>query len=307
DEVLQKKEWTRALRASLLRVGDAQKELGQETEQIAQEQLKQASVFEHLLTKSANAMQQAADKMQDLPQQDESADFSSKQTPLNPVALDTSSQEVQGFQRAASRRLDLLLQAIKPEPGVRTRRSQSNDNGQSGKGNPFTNGQGNDLPPIAQLKALRALQQELNDRTKDFVTQHPDPFRVTRRQFEELQVIHQEQQEMADLFDRLTPGSGKQADNQSSATHCGVCCPFIWCFVSSRPGMNREKTHPNRPCGSRKESNLQPSPCWNTSRNSLRKRWSRQSYPNRQGSRPRQMKMRMPVTAGSKGLRKSSA
>src|SRR5262249_39002798 len=106
DEVLQKKEWTRALRASLLRVGDAQNELGQETEQIAQEQLKQASVFEHLLTKSANAMQQAADKMQDLPQQDESADFSSKQTPLNPVALDTASQEVQGFQRAASRRLD---------------------------------------------------------------------------------------------------------------------------------------------------------------------------------------------------------
>ena len=58
EKLLQRQQWERTLQASLRWDADAQRDLGEETERLAQEKLAGAKVFAHLLAKSAKAMQQ---------------------------------------------------------------------------------------------------------------------------------------------------------------------------------------------------------------------------------------------------------
>ena len=63
SRVLEEKQWTRELGSSLISLGEAQKGLGEETNTLAKQKLEDAKVFARLLTKSGDAMQEAADRM----------------------------------------------------------------------------------------------------------------------------------------------------------------------------------------------------------------------------------------------------
>ena len=59
------------------------------------------------------------------------------------------------------------------------------------------------MPPLAQLKVLRALQAELNQRTAEFAKDHPDPGKLTDEERDELKELEQAQREIAALFEEM--------------------------------------------------------------------------------------------------------
>jgi hypothetical protein len=184
--VLQEKNWVRSLKSSLSQLAHNQEQLGQETANLASAKLGGAPVLARLAQRSAEAMKKAAGhclKQLDRANDDEDA-----------IAAEP---ETAKFQRDAVHRLEQLLEVLKPEKGM-ARNAQG-----AGEGGPAKSprGGGSDLPPLAQLKALRLLQQELYARTETAGK------RPTER---ELQEIRREQQELARLLEELTNPSGSE-------------------------------------------------------------------------------------------------
>jgi hypothetical protein len=107
-------------------------------------------------------------------------------------------------QALALRRLDQLLDALKDaddDPRPLSRGGGGGDGGDEGGGG---GPQGDDsLPPPAQLKLLRALEKEIYDRTEAFRKKHPDLDNLGAKDRAELQDLHREQKEVADLLGRL--------------------------------------------------------------------------------------------------------
>jgi hypothetical protein len=224
-EVLERKQWTRGLQGSLGSLADAQKSLGDETEQLAKDKLEAAKVLLHLLIKSADAMKQAAERMDSRMKQAE--EHALKAAPGDEAGLDlpseqTAGAEIESLQQAALRRIDLLAEALKPDqgglPSLARRRQGANQGKQGGGGGGGGEGQkeGDNLPSVAELKALHSLQEELNERTHAFAKKYPDAARLAPKGQEELRAIRREQQEIKDLFDEVTaPPQQGETDNQS--------------------------------------------------------------------------------------------
>jgi hypothetical protein len=206
--VLQAGQWSREYEDSLVRLQDDQKGLGEETEQAAKEKMEGAKVFEHLLSKSAEAMQRASERMEERKQAvlgRKASTAEGQAARLDPRAEDEAQGETLELQNLALRRIDQLLEALKPERGSPQRAGRPSQGGGAGGGGAGGQGGGSDsIPPLAQLKALRALQQELFERTRDFNQHHPEPAKLGRRQQMELQALHQEQEEIASLFQEIS-------------------------------------------------------------------------------------------------------
>ena len=64
-------------------------------------------------------------------------------------------------------------------------------------------GQDDSVPPLAQLKVLRTMQKEVNDRTAAFQKDHPDPTKFGDKEKAELQDIRKEQQDVIDLLEEF--------------------------------------------------------------------------------------------------------
>jgi hypothetical protein len=60
------------------------------------------------------------------------------------------------------------------------------------------------LPPVEQLKALKALQVETTAATKEFDRRHPDRNKLGSRERDELHALHRELKEIRDLYHALT-------------------------------------------------------------------------------------------------------
>ena len=56
---------------------------------------------------------------------------------------------------------------------------------------------------MAQLKVLRALQAELNERTAEFAKNHPSVDQLTEEEKAELRELQQAQLEIAELFELM--------------------------------------------------------------------------------------------------------
>ncbi len=68
---------------------------------------------------------------------------------------------------------------------------------------------GDGIPPLAQLKLLRDLQKDINQRTETFKKQHPDPKNLEEKDKAELQSIRGDQQDVAELIDELSRPAGE--------------------------------------------------------------------------------------------------
>jgi hypothetical protein len=210
NDVLQRGGWNRSLLGSLSGQSRGQRALSEETASLADQKLTGAVVFVRLMKKGADAMKQAADQMDqrrkaELDREDQGLKFDASAE----TAADARTQKLQ---QDALRRLDQVLDAIKLENGVAQRAAQDG-NGPMGGGK---GGSGDGLPPLAQLKALRALQAEVNERTEEFARKHPDASKLTRQQKTELEAIQKEQVEVAELFDELaTPAEREKEKGQN--------------------------------------------------------------------------------------------
>jgi hypothetical protein len=219
EKVLQAKQWERTLRASLRGLMDAQHALADETERLAKEKLNGTKVFAHLLDKSAHAMQQASERMLErLDQAQERVDNATADSDsnLDVAAEQTAEEDTRRWQRAALERIDRLLDALKPDDD-RVARSPS-EKGRGGRPGGGRGGAapagGERVPPRAQLKALRALQQEVNERTRAFDHQHSKSGILTEKDEGVLQALRQEQADIAELFQQLTAPPDTQGDQK---------------------------------------------------------------------------------------------
>ncbi len=61
----------------------------------------------------------------------------------------------------------------------------------------------NSVPPIAQLKMLRKLQEDVNRRTEAFAKEHPDTKNIDDRTKAELDGIVNDQKDVAELLESL--------------------------------------------------------------------------------------------------------
>jgi hypothetical protein len=190
-DVLERKVWDRGHQISLRQLGDAQKELSEETATVAKEKLSGAVVFGRMVKKAARAMDEAAGNLQ------ERFDDVSK-APGHTEA----DERIARRQQEAVRRLGQLLEAIKPDPGVPQRQPGGNPGGGPGGGSQPPPGDA--IPPLAQLKLLRALQAELNKRTEEFGRKHPDLKKLTDKDRDELKALRRDQQEVSELLDEMT-------------------------------------------------------------------------------------------------------
>jgi hypothetical protein len=198
DAVQERKGWSRGLRASVRDLGQNQTGLAQETESVVKKDLTAVPVFARLLERSARAMRKAGDRFAGMV----------RQAPP-PEALPDA--EAARWQTEALRGLQRLLDAIKEQQGDDPR-PLSQPGGAGGDDDGPQGSQGDDsLPPMAQLKLLRALQKEVNDRTKAFTEKHPDPSKLDAKARAELQEIQREQKEVADLLEHLTRPPGEEA------------------------------------------------------------------------------------------------
>jgi hypothetical protein len=107
--------------------------------------------------------------------------------------------------RTALRRLDQILDTLKEDPKAQANQQGApGDPGRPGEGNQQSGDQGGGIPPLAQLKALRAMQAEVNEWTAEFAKAHPDPAqKLTDEETDELKELEQAQRDVAELFDKL--------------------------------------------------------------------------------------------------------
>lgn len=103
----------------------------------------------------------------------------------------------------AARRLEQLWQALRPDPPKPTA-PRPPEAAPPGPAPTAPGGRPQDLvPPLAQLKLLRTLQAELNERTADFARRHPHAGQLTDEAREELKELEAAQREIAALFEQL--------------------------------------------------------------------------------------------------------
>ncbi len=190
DELKTNNGGKRKLLVSMGGLSDAQKGLSDETEALAHKDLAGAPVFFRLMMRSAESMGDAATRLE--------ADRKQAGAAVG--------DEVIRAQNEASHRLDLVLNALKsddaglPPPGGKS--GKGGQGGQGGQGGD-AGAQADSVPPVAQLKVLRTMQKDVNDRTAALQKDHPNPSKYGDQEKGELQDIRKEQQDVMDLLEEF--------------------------------------------------------------------------------------------------------
>jgi hypothetical protein len=207
--MLRQGRWTEGLLRSLDQHGTAEEGLAKETASL-KEKIKGALVFELIMDKTVQAMTAAAKRVKDrhlriLRRQPDWKEPLEKEE----VAAEGKSQDQAiKLEQEASRRLQRLIDAVKPEPNVAQRpKKQEDKKGEPKKGDNEKKGKGmpgDGIPALAQLKALRAEQQEVNDRTREFAREHPNEAKLNPEGQAELESIRQDQERLFELFRKMT-------------------------------------------------------------------------------------------------------
>jgi hypothetical protein len=204
NELLQKKQWQRGLRISLNRQAESQKAIAEDTAALSKDKLKDAEVFTHIMEKARKAMDDAAKAMKE--RAEKAADLAEK--PLNEKAEDTAYQHTLKAQKDAIAHLEALLDALKPDDGLRARGGAGSGSGGGGKSGP----EGDGIPELAQLKLLKSLQLDVNKRTEELAKNCPDPAKMSPAQEQELAGLRQDQAEISRLLDGLTAPAKPEGD-----------------------------------------------------------------------------------------------
>lgn len=211
---LQKKteaNWTRGLVEAL--GGDQKSQVGLAGEtQSLEEKLKGAAVFEHILKKAGKAMTQAADSMTEHKEVAKQIQVAGNDPDaLKKLRSDDKARfdETLKQQKMAADRLDRLLEALKDTPPQVAKKDPPKDQkNPEGKQEPKEDQGGmraqDGIPPMAQLKALKAEQIEVFERTKDFARANPDPMNLNDAQQRELRELTEEQGRLRQLFEQMT-------------------------------------------------------------------------------------------------------
>jgi hypothetical protein len=187
--------WERPVRTSQNDLRRQQEGLAGEVRGLMEKKFENAAVFGRMLRQSADAMDLAAKRM------DGRLD-AAETGPFDQELEDIADLGIRSQQRLAVKRLDQLLEALKPEPpgtAPPMAGGPTPEQPPMGQGKP-----GEQLPPLAQLKALRALQADIAERTEAFDKAHPDRTKLNDDELAELESLQRMQLDVADLIKELT-------------------------------------------------------------------------------------------------------
>jgi hypothetical protein len=204
DAATKGKRWPKPLLSSLNDLADTEKGLAQEISNMVEDRFQQMKVVARMLERSSEAMRDAGDLI--VERRDEIKNRPEDEFDADAEKL--AAEAVKVLQATALRRLDQLLDAIKFDPQM----AQGGGGGQGqGQGPPDGGGEmpsgppPDGLPPLAQLKALRALQQEASDRTAALAKAYPDPAKMPDSAKDELKAIQRLQRDVKELIQELIP------------------------------------------------------------------------------------------------------
>ena len=206
-EVTKAGKWDEGLMSSLAELREQQNALADEVTALIEKRFEPMPVFAKLLKQSAEAMKEAGKRI------DERRKDALDLPP--PRAIDAELEgeadaAIQKRQKLALRRLDQLLESVKPENALAKRPAKNPDGTPQQpaiKARP-----GDDLPPLAQLKALRSLQAEIAERTEAFDKAHPDRSKLNDDELAELESLQLGQLDVAELIQELTPTPEPEGD-----------------------------------------------------------------------------------------------
>jgi len=127
----------------------------------------------------------------------------SKEVNETAKAEDEIGVEAYRLQNEALARLNKLLEALKMDGSAAMKPARSKGNRAQGD-EPSSQPEGDGIPSIVELKLLRTMQADVNERTEAFSRDHLDLKNLTEPEKTQLQELHREQQEIADLLEELT-------------------------------------------------------------------------------------------------------
>jgi hypothetical protein len=199
DAAMKAKAWPKERLQTLIDQIEVENRLADDAARLAENQFKSVSIAAKMLEQSADAMRMAARRLDarrkdilDRPPDE----------PFDPKLEQKLQDDIVKWQEVALRRLDQFLDALKPDKDAK-RPSGEQPQGGGGQQPPMGGGRrpsGDEVPLLAQLKALRSLQAEVIERTTQFAKDHPDLSKLTEEEKEDLAVIRKMQRDIADLI-----------------------------------------------------------------------------------------------------------
>ena len=199
------KGFDRPLLRSLNDLGESQTALAEEVAQFAAKNLAPLPVFDKLAGQASSAMRLAAKRVtargEDVADLDPNAAY-------DPVAEAVAAKRVNQPMALALRRLDQIVDALQPDPKDATKKPDEKldkppmpmpEGGDAEPAKP----KADTLPALAQLKALRAMQLEVNERTAAFAEANPDSTKLDPDALAELLELESAQREVAELFETM--------------------------------------------------------------------------------------------------------
>jgi hypothetical protein len=203
EEAIKEKAWERAKLVSLDDLADLQKRLGEEVGEFRAKHLEEYPVFGTVAEKAKAATDRAAKRLAE-----RKDDLLTTAAAFDPETERLAHSRPVSQMAMALKSLDMLLDALKDDPKKDPARPMGGRQGGGGEGEPMGGGGGEGqkgIPPIAQLKVLRALQADLNERTTLFDKVHPDPSKDDDDAKVERAGLEKDQKEIASLFEKLLP------------------------------------------------------------------------------------------------------
>ncbi len=202
-DVITAKKWTLPRQRSLSDLESRLKAVAEELRQFTAKELDPLPVYKQLAdqaaTQTEGSAKRFAQRLEDV--QDAAGD------PFDPVAEAAADDRTRRPLKTALRRLGHILDSLddkKPDAGDGPKPNEQPMPMPMGE-EPMPMGEQppNGVPPLAQLKALRSIQAELNTRTRDFHKAHSDKKELNPADQEELDELERSQREVAELFDKL--------------------------------------------------------------------------------------------------------
>jgi chromosome segregation ATPase len=191
--------WERPVRTSLNDLREQQQTLAKDVRTLIEKKFENAAVFGRMLRQSADAMDLAAKRM-------DSRLESAELGPFDQELEDIADTGIQSQQKLAIKRLDQLLESLKPDKQEAAPPPMAG--GEMPPGMPMGMKPGDQLPPLAQLKALRSLQADIAERTVAFDKAHPDRTKLNDDEEAELESLQKMQLDVAELIKELTQKMG---------------------------------------------------------------------------------------------------
>jgi len=229
ESIEKRKKWTAPLLLSLRDLSGTQRGLADEADGL-QKKLEGALVFEHIMQKAAEQMRAAAEMINE---RKENGTLRTLELEEEELADEEQVQtRTLDLQQQAADRLDRLLESMKdakPQLAKKDNDAQQPKNKDGNEKQGASRPAGDNIPDAAQLKALRAEQRDLNDRTNALSLRQrtalighggalagavlPQPLPpLNPGETEELAGLRDEQAALQDLLIQITTAVRQQGD-----------------------------------------------------------------------------------------------